>query len=84
MVPSFFFLENDQIFYEKVAKSCFRNCPLFRKLRDYCYSLLLLTLVNFFEVESLSLIITHQNVPILHKSFPNFEEGLFFVENWPF
>ena len=35
----FSFLKVDQFFHEKVAKS-FKNCPLSRKLRDFCYSLL--------------------------------------------
>ena len=39
-VSSFLFLENDPFFHEKVAKSCFKNCPFSRKLRDFCYSLL--------------------------------------------
>ena len=36
----FYFLKNDPFFHEKVSKSCFKNCPFSRKLRDFCYSLL--------------------------------------------
>ena len=34
----FYFLRNDPFFIEKVAKSCFKNCPFSLKLRDFCYS----------------------------------------------
>ena len=72
MVPSFLFLEKWPIFHEKVAKSCFKNCPFSLKLRDICYSHLLSRLVKFSKVDSLRMFISHQNVSTLH-CFPYYE-----------
>ena len=85
MVPSFFFLEKWSIYIWKSCKKLFWNCPLSRKLRDFCYWLLLLTLVKFVEVDSLSMFFTHQNVPLVH-SFPYCDEGrgIFLWKNYYF